>query len=309
MVEQIVSAANSPVPKTSLGSYNSASNMKISVVIITCERPDYLLSSLQSVFEQSHPPYEVIVINDCSNADYSEVLAAYSDHNINYVVLPFRSGANVARNTGVELASGDVIAFLDDDDIWLNDFLASHHQEYLRAESIGAIICGHRIMESDNVVNINEQYEVTADELRHGNRFSGMSGFSARTSVLREHAFDPQLKNGQDWDLFVRLVQHQIRFVNIQKALFLYREGTPGGITAKVKKMKVEDVTPRLQSAIKHRDWLGEKFFKKRVAEQILSFLPAKSNKLGWINKSIAHVGFTATVISLANQIRRKFIK
>jgi glycosyltransferase involved in cell wall biosynthesis len=309
MVEQIVSATNSPFPKMSSGSSNVASNMKISVVIITCERPDYLRSSLESVFKQSHQPYEVIVVNDCSTADYSEVLAGFSDHDINYVLLPVRSGANVARNTGVELASGDVIAFLDDDDIWLNDFLASHHQEYSSAETIGAIICGHRLMESDNVVNINEQYEVTADELRHGNRFSGMSGFSAKTSVLREHVFDPQLKNGQDWDLFVRLIQHQIRFVNIQKALFLYREGTPGGITAKVKKMKVDDVTPRLESAIKHKDWLGEKFYKKRVSEQILSFLPVKSNKLGWINKSIAHVGFIATVKTLANQIRRKFIK
>lgn len=306
MSENLMSSTNPPLSITATDQKKPGYDMKISVVIITCERPDYLRSSLQSVFEQSQKPYEVIVVNDCSEADYSDVLAMYSEHDINYVLLPVRSGANVARNTGVELASGDVIAFLDDDDIWLSDFLVSHQQQYLSSESIGAVICGHRIMESDNKININKQYEVTADELRHGNRFSGMSGFSAKTLVLREHAFDSQLKNGQDWDLFVRLIQHEVCFVNVQKALFLYREGTPGGITAKVKKMKVEDVTPRLQSAIKHRDWLGEAFYKKRVAEQILSFLPSKNNKLGWINKSIEQVGMTATIKTLANQVLRK---
>ena len=161
MSENLMSSTNPPLSITATDQKKPGYDMKISVVIITCERPDYLRSSLQSVFEQSQKPYEVIVVNDCSEADYSDVLAMYSEHDINYVLLPLRSGANVARNTGVELASGDVIAFLDDDDIWLSDFLASHQQQYLSSESIGAVICGHRIMESDNKININKPVSYT----------------------------------------------------------------------------------------------------------------------------------------------------
>jgi len=282
--------------------------LKISVVIITCERPDYLNVSLKSVFEQKFQPFEVIVIDDCSAADYLPVLKQFSDKKINYQRLSERSGANVARNTGVSLSIGDVVAFLDDDDAWLSDFLGSHSEHYLQDKSIGALICGHKIMSNTSIVNINPLTVITEDELRHGNRFSGMSGFSAKRSIMLKHHFDTELKNGQDWDLFVRLVQHNIKFVNITKSLFLYRLATAGGITAKAKEMLIADIEPRLQSAKKHKVWLGDKFYKKRVAEQVLSFLPLKKNKLSWIRKSIELVGLSATFSSLLHQVKRKLL-
>lgn len=284
-------------------------NAKLSVVIITCERPDFLKSSLESVFKQALKPCEVIVIDDCSTANYKPVLDQFSDKTFVYHRLQRRAGANAARNKGVELSNGDFIAFLDDDDIWLEDFLEEHSNVYLADNNVGAIICGHRILGCETKVNINPLCIVTAEELRHGNRFSGMSGFSAKRELMTEYPFDINLKNGQDWDLFVRLIQNDIKFINIPKALFLYRLATPDGITAKVKKMIVDDIEPRLLSAQKHRDWLGEKYYKKRVAEQVLSFLPLKKNKLSWINKSIRLVGLNATLISLMHQIKRKLTK
>ncbi|MDP5030489.1 glycosyltransferase family 2 protein [Paraglaciecola sp.] len=289
--------------------HSICNKLKFSVVIITCERPDFLKSSLESVFKQALQPCDVIVVDDCSVADYKPVLEQFRDREFVYHRLQCRSGANAARNKGVELSKGDLVAFLDDDDIWHENFLEEHLNAYSTDNNVGAIICGHRILGCEAKVNINPLYLVTAEELRHGNRFSGMSGFSAKRQLLSEHPFDIDLKNGQDWDLFVRLIQADIKFVNIPKALFLYRLATPGGITAKAKKMVVDDIEPRLLSAKKHRDWLGEKYYKKRVAEQVLSFLPLKKNKLSWINKSIRLVGLKATLISLIHQIKRKLTK
>ncbi|MBN24191.1 MAG: glycosyl transferase [Alteromonadaceae bacterium] len=281
--------------------------LNISVVIITCERPDYLKTALQSVFEQRLKPYEVIVVNDCSDADYEPVLDVFAHEQINYRRLPQRSGANTARNTGVNMSAGDVVAFLDDDDIWLDNFLSAHQQTYLEDSTIGALICGYKVMGNERKQVINQLTTITADELRLGNRFSGMSGFSAKRSILKSHPFDNELKNGQDWDLFVRIIQSNIRFINIKQALFLYRLQTPDGITAKAKKMSVADVEPRLQSAFKHRVWLGEKYYKKRVAEQVLGFLPNKTSKLSWIKKCIELVGFSFTMKTLFLQFKNKF--
>ena len=280
--------------------------LNVSVVIITCERPDYLKTALQSVFEQTVKPFEVIVVDDCSDADYEMVLGTFAHEQINYRRLPQRSGANTARNTGVEMSSGDIVAFLDDDDIWLDNFVFTHQQSYQEDSAIGALICGYKVMDNEHKQVINSQTIITADELRLGNRFSGMSGFSAKRIVLTAHPFDPALKNGQDWDLFVRLIQSNIKFINIRNALFLYRLQTPDGITAKAKRMAVSDVEPRLQSAFKHKTWLGEKYYKKRVAEQVLGFLPNKTNKLGWIKKSIELVGFTFTLKTLFQQMKNK---
>tara|TARA_R110001583_G_scaffold73469_1_gene204400 strand:+ start:220 stop:1128 length:909 start_codon:yes stop_codon:yes gene_type:complete len=283
--------------------------LNISVVIITCERPDYLKTALQSVFEQTVKPFEVIVVDDCSDSDYELVLGAFAHEQINYRRLPQRSGANTARNTGVDMSSGDVVAFLDDDDVWLDNFVFTHQQSYQKDSAIGALICGYKVMDNEHKHVINRQTVITADELRLGNRFSGMSGFSAKRLVLTAHPFDPALKNGQDWDLFVRLIQSNIKFVNIRQALFLYRLQTPDGITAKAKKMAVADVEPRLQSAFKHRAWLGEKYYKQRLVKQILSFFLYKKNKMGWISKSIAYVGFVNTIKELINQIYSKLKK
>lgn len=276
--------------------------MNVSVVIITCERPDYLSGSLRSVMSQSVTPHEIFVVDDCSKADYQPVLSSFEQTAITYIKLPKRSGANAARNAGIEASSGDIIAFLDDDDVWCEDFLQKHCDAITNGAS--AVICGHKILESEHEVNINEAETVTEDELRHGNRFSGMSGFSAKSEVMRKHSFDETLKNGQDWDLFVRIACDNLIFINIKEPLFLYRRGTPDGITSKAKNMRVEQAETRLGSAIKHRAWLGEKYFKQRVADQLLSFLPKKQNKLAWIIKSIQMAGLGATFASLKKKLK-----
>lgn len=275
--------------------------MMISVVIITCERPDYLLGSLKSVMSQTLTPYEIIIVDDCSEADYQPVLDSFPKEKITYLKLPQRSGANAARNQGITSSSGDVIAFLDDDDIWCDDFLEKHAEAHKGTSD--AVICGHKILESEHEININEVEIVTEEELRYGNRFSGMSGFSAKRDVMLKHSFDETLKNGQDWDLFVRIVCDGLIFTNIRQALFLYRRGTPDGITSKAKNMRVDQAETRLSSAIKHKAWLGEKHYKQRVADQLLSFLPKKQNKLGWLVKSIQMAGFIATFKALKKKL------
>lgn len=276
--------------------------MKISVVIITCERPDYLPGSLGSVLSQSLLPSEIIVVDDCSKADYQPVLSSFAQETITYIKLPERSGANAARNKGIELSSGDVIAFLDDDDIWCENFLQKHSDAI--NEGASAVICGHKTLEAEHEITINPADVVTEEELRHGNRFSGMSGFSAKSEVMRKHQFDVSLKNGQDWDLFVRIACDDLVFKNIKEPLFLYRRGTPDGITSKAKNMRVEQAETRLGSAKKHRAWLGEKHYNQRVADQLLSFLPKKQNKLAWLSKSIQMAGWVATFNALLKKLK-----
>ncbi|GAC23348.1 hypothetical protein GMES_1049 [Paraglaciecola mesophila KMM 241] len=278
-------------------------SLRPSVVIITHERPDYLKSALQSVLAQTVQPFEIIIVNDCSETDYQPVMAEFSEYDIDYVRLNSKSGANTARNVGVAKATGDVVCFLDDDDVWLENFLEVHESVYRGDSEVEAIICGHRIMGSASKVNINSATRVTAQALRYGNRFSGMSGFSAKRSILLKNLFDTELKNGQDWDLFVRLVQANTQFINLPRVLFLYRKGTPNGITEEVKKMSASNVNARLRSAHKHRKWLGEKLYKRRMAEQILSYLPNKSKKFTWIQKSIELAGVKATIQTLASKV------
>lgn len=100
---------------------------KISIVIPAYNAAQYIGETLDSVAAQTFRDFETIVVNDGS-PDTESLENAIREHreDIIYIKRP-NAGAGVARNTGIEHARGDIISFLDGDDIWYPDFLASQH--------------------------------------------------------------------------------------------------------------------------------------------------------------------------------------
>jgi glycosyltransferase involved in cell wall biosynthesis len=90
--------------------------MKVSVVVPTFGRASLLADTLRSVEAQSHQPSEVIVVDDCSPDPISVPHARVVRHARNL-------GAGAARNTGLAHATGDLVLFLDDDDLLSHDRL------------------------------------------------------------------------------------------------------------------------------------------------------------------------------------------
>ena len=281
--------------------------MDISVVITTCNRPAFLKEALEGIAAQTYKPKEVIVVNDCSEISYESALDAIKKVNGKHILLKERSGANRARNIGIEECSGEIIAFLDDDDIWLPNYLSEISEQY--QSGAVAVVTGFKQMGKENVVVINSDVEVTKTSLLRGNTYCGMSGFSCRREILEQLRFDETLPNGQDWDMFVRLLTREMDFRNIPKALFLYRFQNEDGIGAKVRKLAPKDIYPRLASAYKHKEFLEDYWFKKRVSEQVLFSLKHKKNKKDWILLSIRLAGFKATVNFFFRALRRKVLK
>jgi glycosyltransferase involved in cell wall biosynthesis len=96
--------------------------VKVTVIIPTYNYGAFIEESISSVFNQTRLPDEIIVVNDGSTDNTSEVLNKYSDKQIS-VITTTNQGVSAARNTGLDNASGDVIAFLDADDRWFPDML------------------------------------------------------------------------------------------------------------------------------------------------------------------------------------------
>lgn len=94
----------------------------VSVIIPTYYRNDALRETLQSVVQQSYEPIEVIVVDD-SGEQHAQPVVDEVD-NVIYIGLAKNRGANGARNVGAEVASGEYIHFLDDDDRLYDDALA-----------------------------------------------------------------------------------------------------------------------------------------------------------------------------------------
>ena len=121
---------------------------KVSIIIPTKNRPDLLNRALSSVINQSYQNWELFIINDSD----TEISINSSDPRIQIIKNNNKSGANGARNTGINLARGEYIAFLDDDDKWLPTKLEKQIELLKRSSlSTGLIYCWM------DYINQNEQ--------------------------------------------------------------------------------------------------------------------------------------------------------
>ncbi len=94
---------------------------RVSVVITTYNTGRYLPETLESVFAQSYPAAEVIVVDDGSTDDSVDRARAFGDR-VQSIPRP-HEGLGPARNAGIAASTGDHLAFLDSDDLWDPDTL------------------------------------------------------------------------------------------------------------------------------------------------------------------------------------------
>ena len=97
----------------------------VSIIMPAYNCGDFIGIALDSVINQSYKNWEVIVVDDCSTDNTADVVQEYikNDNRIKYHKLEKNSGAAVARNKAVDLASGKYMAFLDSDDVWFQEKL------------------------------------------------------------------------------------------------------------------------------------------------------------------------------------------
>ena len=97
----------------------------VSVIIPSYNSEKYIAKTLDSVCAQTYADFEVLVMNDCSQDRTAEIVESYAtkDSRIHLINLPGNKGVSHARNIGVQMASGEWIAFLDSDDLWTPDKL------------------------------------------------------------------------------------------------------------------------------------------------------------------------------------------
>jgi glycosyltransferase involved in cell wall biosynthesis len=93
--------------------------MLVSVVIPTRDRPKLLLRAINSVLSQTHQEIEVIVVVDKPDQDTVSAIQSVDNPRLQLIVNPYSLTAAGARNAGADVATGEWVAFLDDDDEWL----------------------------------------------------------------------------------------------------------------------------------------------------------------------------------------------
>lgn len=101
-----------------------AEKPKVSVIMPTYNCAEYIREAISSVQAQSYQNWELFIVDDLSTDETRDIVAPYlEDHRIHYHCLSEKGGTAAARNYGLRQATGEYVAFLDSDDLWVPDKL------------------------------------------------------------------------------------------------------------------------------------------------------------------------------------------
>lgn len=95
----------------------------VSIIMPSYNTGKYISESIDSVVNQTYSNWELIIVDDCSVDDTDEIVSAYNDSRIKYLKNATNSGAAYSRNYALREARGEWIAFLDSDDVWVDNKL------------------------------------------------------------------------------------------------------------------------------------------------------------------------------------------
>ncbi len=203
----------------------------VSVIIPTYNRADMLRNALKSVIEQEYRDLDVIVVDDASTDDTRKVVASIDDPRVRLVRHEDRRGGSAARNTGIRLARGEIVAFLDSDDEWLPAKIREQVRVFADDPSCGVVYTG--FVDIDDRGRATYRRRVLPEgwlvrELFTGNVVGTASTVAVRRQCFEEVGlFDETLPSCQDWDMWIRLAK-RCRFRAIPRPLVrYYRHGGP----------------------------------------------------------------------------------
>ena len=205
----------------------SESGPDVSVIIPTANRPGFLAEALRSVRALEGPDLELepIVVDD---GDNPQTVIAAAAHGARYIRTSVH-GPAAARNAGLRVASGEFVAFLDDDDAWLPGHIRPHLQVMRERPEVGAVF--------GQTVNydyaLQEHSSPWPDSLPAGaTAFARIFGYQpqigatvVRASLIDEVGeFDEQLLGDEDWDWQLRLsLAHPVEFVAVPSVAYRCR--------------------------------------------------------------------------------------
>lgn len=209
----------------------------VSAIVPTRNRADLVVVAVRSVLAQTMADLEVVVVVDGPDVATEQALAGLDDPRVRVLVLPQPQGASAARNAGVDAATGEWVAFLDDDDEWLPQRLE---------RQLAMVGAGERVLVTSRArVETPTGTYVWPTELPDpagpidaylferrawflGSAFLQTSTWLLPRALFQEVRFRPEGDPHDDWDFVIRLAnRHGARIVTVPEPLVAFRYEQP----------------------------------------------------------------------------------
>jgi len=202
---------------------------KVTVIVPAYNAEQTIVATIASVQQQTYQDWELIVIDDGSSDRTPELLKRIREQRMR-VYHYSNAGVSVARNRGIALAQGELIAFLDADDLWSADKLelqVAALEQYPHA----AVAYSWTYFMNATATTIHAapgvwfEGDVYQQLLVRNFLYSGSNPLVRRDALVLVGGFEPMLTHGEDWELFVRLAA-VVQFVVVPVGQVFYRQSS-----------------------------------------------------------------------------------
>ena len=217
------------------------SSGKVSIVMLTMNRPQFIFKAIESVLEQSYINWELLIIHDGANKSMVPTISAFlqKDSRISYFHRENSKNIADAMNYGISKSQGEFIAVLDDDDQWINSDKLLLQVEYLKNNSDVIVVGGGAIVVDENGIekirykksgdfNICRANALLANPIIHS------TVLFKKDYISKLGLYDTSLLGYQDWDLWLKVMQDG-KVYNFNEYFINYRVWKGGGTTKQVR--------------------------------------------------------------------------
>ncbi len=191
-------------------------NPLISVIIPVYNGKQFLSEAVNSILQQNYHPLEIIIVDDGSTDGTAELQNSF-DKQVRFIYQD-NKGPAAARNTGINEASGQFLAFLDSDDLWPSGKLSKQINHLLQDPNLQAVIGHTKCFVSGNINQseiIKEQGSVISVQLG--------SALFRKTAFEKVGLFDEELRYSEDHDWFLRAREKGISLLVLEEITLYHR--------------------------------------------------------------------------------------
>lgn len=183
-------------------------------VIMNCHNSDeYLREAIDCVLNQTYKNFEVIFWDNCSTDHSAEIVKSYNDNRIKYYYASQKTSLGEARNLAISKSNGELISFLDCDDLWDNNWLEVVSNEFSNNNKLAIVFCRFAIFgaKTDTIMRkVSNEDTILGLDFFIDNYTLGMSGSSFRKSIWEKEniRFSNYYNLIEDYDFFLRIASY-----------------------------------------------------------------------------------------------------
>lgn len=208
---------------------------KVSIIIPIYNSEKNLSECINSVLNQTYKNLEIIIVDDKSTDRSIDIVKKIKDKRIKLIELKENSGAAIARNKGIELATGNYICFLDSDDYWYPEKIQKQ-LDFIKDKAF--IYSEYLYLKPNKTHKASVPKSLTYEQLLKNSAIFTSTVMLNMEYLNKEDIYMPNIRRGQDYGAWYKILKKINNAYGMQEVLAIYRVGNKSLSSNKLIAMK-----------------------------------------------------------------------